>query len=486
MEVILMSLSNRLLVLALSLSLLVTLAALPGSTAASSARSASGSATHASAPPLTIMTCCCMPSGYTAAWANTTNTCYQTYHYYHTLWAKRFPRLQIKEIDVSDYPTLVAKTLLGVNAGDPPDLIGTQGQLGALVARHAVQNLDAYYKNAHITSSLFLPAMAAWAHMAGHWYAMPENSNPSQPELIYIPAHVRAAGWDPSKIPVTWDQLWTATQKVTRWDSKGNLVRIGLPVGAPSVIQINTFCGSFATYDPATSRFHANSPCIRDYFRYELRLLNFYGGLAKYTKFISGDPTYWSCSSKAYLPTGKIVFMIDAYWGGDQMDQCYDVQWALGPPPTPHGTLAERRAVSVTAQQAEIPTGAKHAQLAFDFVKFTFWDQGAVEAPTGNGFVVASQEDQWFDTLVAREAQIRAQHHYPGNPMATAVTVAKEDARLGRVFLPADVAAPIYDTQMASAWQNIEYGRASVDQALDQAQQIIDSRQRALHAQFGL
>jgi ABC-type glycerol-3-phosphate transport system substrate-binding protein len=476
----------RLLVLALGVSLLVFLSALPGSTAASSAHTAAGLAARDSAQPLTIMTCCCMPSGFTVAWQNTTNTCYQTYHYYHTLWAKRFPNLKIKEIDVSDYPSLVAKTLLGVNAGDPPDLIGTQGQLGQLVARHAVQNLDSYYERSHTTASLFLPAMAAWARMGGHWYAMPENSNPSQPELIYIPALVQAAGWDPGKIPATWDQLWTATQKVTKWDSKGNLVRIGLPVGAPSVIEINMFCGYFATYDPATTRFHANSPCIKDYFRYEQRLLTFYGGLAKYTKFISVDPTYWSCSNKAYLPTGKIVFLLDAYWGGDQMDQCYDVQWALSPPPTPHGTLAERQAVSVTAQQAEIPTGAKHAQLAFDFAKFTFWDQGVAEAPTGNGYVVAAQANQWFDTLVAREAQIRAQHHYPGNPMATAVKVAKVDAQVGRVFLPTDVAAPDYSTQMTRAWQDIEYGRASVDQALDQAQQLVDNKQRVLHAQFGM
>jgi hypothetical protein len=42
--------------------------------------------------------------------------------------------------------------------------------------------------------------------------------------------------------------------------------------------------------------------------------VDFYGGVAAYTKFISGDLSPWSCSAKAYIPTGKILFAIDAYW----------------------------------------------------------------------------------------------------------------------------------------------------------------------------
>jgi hypothetical protein len=48
------------------------------------------------------------------------------------------------------------------------------------------------------------------------------------------------------------------------------------------------------------------------------------------------------------------------------------------------------------------------------------------------------------------------------------------------------VAAPDYDTQMGRAWDLIRFGRASVDQALDQAQRLVDSQQRVLHAQFGM
>ena len=40
--------------------------------------------------------------------------------------------------------------------------------------------------------------------------------------------------------------------------------------------------------------------------------------------------------------------------------------------------------------------------------------------------------------------------------------------------------------QLGIAWQNIEYGRASVDQALDRVQQLVDAKQKVLHAQSGM
>ena len=61
-----------------------------------------------------------------------------------------------------------------------------------------------------------------------------------------------------------------------------------------------------------------------------------------------------------------------------------------------------------------------------------------------------------------------------------------QDAQLGQAYLPTDVAAPYYDQQLTRAWQQIEYGRASVDQALDQMQKLVDNQQRILHAQYGM
>ena len=466
--------------------MLATLMALPGHSAAARP--------HAATTTLTVMTNANMMAGLTpqTMTSNSLGTIASWYHYYGAMWKQKFPNVTIHETYVpgangSSVMQLEAtKTILAVNAGDPPDLVGTDNYLGLLVARHAVMNLDSFYKKAGITPSYFLPAMANFARINGHWYGMPGASGPSQGDLLYVPALVKAAGWDPNNMPRTWDQLWQATQKVTKWDSKGNLVRIGLPVGGKNDDQTNLFCGSFATFDRATARFHANAPCIKSYYRYEQRLLKFYGGIDKYSKFISGDTTVWSCSKKAYIPTGKILFAIDAYWSGGQMDTCYNVKWALAPAPTPHGTAAERAAVRTANWLMLIPRGAKHAQLAFDFIKYTIWEHGDLLGPTTNGYVRAGQGEAWASNFAKVEGQLRAKNGYAGNPMADALSkVVIPESKVGQVSVPTDVAYSYYGDQMTRAWQQIAYGRASVDQALDQVQQLVDNQQKILHAQSG-
>ena len=174
-----MSRSSRRLSLLLSLGVLVVLVALPGRTAAAPIRHAVTTAAHDDANTLTIMTNTAMFAGLTASTSSKVNTIASWYHYYHTLWQKQFPHLKIHEILVHDMSEEATKTILAVNAGNPPDIVGTDSLLGMLVARHAVMNLDAFYKRAGITPSYFLPAVAAAARLNGHWYGMPGASGPS-------------------------------------------------------------------------------------------------------------------------------------------------------------------------------------------------------------------------------------------------------------------------------------------------------------------
>ncbi len=469
---------QRILTAALSLGLLSSLtAALPNRTAASPTRD--------DANTITIMTCCGAWAGFNKA--NIAGVGIPYIGYYKELWKKKFPNLKIKELDVSD-AEIDTKIILGVNAGSPPDIVTIHSEIGELAARHALTNLDPFYQRDGVTASTFLTAMASWAQVRGHWYGIPAASGPSAGQILYIPKFVKDAGWDPNNIPRTWADLFTATQKVTTRDSKGNLQRIGEWVDGASNEAINLFCGYFATYEPKTTKFHVNSPCIKDYFRYEKKLLDFYGGVDKYTKFKSGDAGIWGgYTTKAYIPTGKVIFPRDAYWSGQQMDGYWNLDWRLAPPPTPHGKPEERVGnTSVTQWQVAIPMGAKHAQLAFEFAKFTLWDNGYVQGPTTNGFTVANQADKWAQVVVKAAADVRASKHFPGNPMSEAVKLVMSDARLSQAFAPTDVAAPYVGQQLSRAWQQIVYGRASVVQALDQAQRLIDTKQRILHAQYGM
>jgi ABC-type glycerol-3-phosphate transport system substrate-binding protein len=343
-------------------------------------------------------------------------------------------------------------------------------------------NLDDFYKDAGVDESKFLPAMAAFAKRDGHWYGMPAASNPTQGDLLFVPKQVEAAGLDPDNPPRTWDELYDASKKVVKFDSKGNLERVGYQLiydQGQLADPVNLYCGRWATYDPSTSKFSANAPCIKDFFRLQKKFADLYGGIQKYQKFYAGDPQVWSCSPKEYLTTGKVMFRVDAWWSGNQMDQCpnYKQEWRLSRAPTLTGSDDELKGVRTTAWMVAIPKGAKHPQLAFDFAKLVLWDNARKLGPTTNGAVVTDQLGDWASTLIKASNASRAKHGAEGRPMAGALKTVLSEAKVGEVARSTDPNTAYYDELLNKAWEDIAFGRKSVDDALDEAQEQIDRRQ---------
>lgn len=453
------------------------LAVAVGMVAVIGATAALGAKAQTSAEPqeLTVLTNPISIYGLTPKSLKSKNTIASWYRHYGALWRKRFPTMKINEIQTTGDQENVTKTILGVNRGDPPDLVGVHGQLPLLVARRAVENLDKYYEAAGIEPGDLLKPVADSLRFNGHWYGLPGGTNPTYGTLLSIPKFVRAAGI--KNDPVTWSALYAASKKAVKFDDKGNLVRVGLQVDLDNST-LNLYCGKPTTYDVATNTFSANAPCIKAGFAYRKKLLDLYGGVEKYTKFVSGDPSVWTCSKKAYLPSGKILFMTDAYWSGGQMDTCYDVVWKIGPIPTHAGSLSDWRGLSPGAWVLAIPRGAKNAQLAFDFVKFTIFDHGDRLGPTTNGYSRQALAAGWAKGLVAYSATVRKKNSYPGNPMAAAMKPVMLGAKLGRVPLPTSPVATYYDEQMSLAWQKVAYGKATIDDALNEAQELIDRQMK--------
>lgn len=444
---------------------------------------ADGTASPSAEPnSITLMTNPLAWGGFTPEAASGSSSISSFYKYYGTLWEKQFPGLAVKEQPVKDMAEVVAKTLLSVKAGNPPDLVVIDEDLGTMVKRGLLTNLDPYFQAAGIDGSTFLPAMKDFATVDGHWYALPAASNPSTGDILYLPAQVKKAGFDPDNPPRTWDDLWQAVQKATTFDSAGNLTR------APYDVQwdygkwsdmMNLYCGSWATYDPQTARFTANAPCMKDFFSFQKKVVDFYGGMDKWTKFYAGDPQVWSCSDDEYLNSGKYLFKIDAWWSGNQMDSCdnYKQEWRLSHAPTPTGSESELSAIRTTAWMVGIPVGAKAPQHAFDFAKFILWDHGDLLGPTTNGPVVTAQLDSWASDLTKKSTERRTASGAAGQPMQDALTMVLGEAKLGTVARPNSPNNTLYNTLIEQAWQSIAYGKMDVDQALDAAQQQLDAKQ---------
>jgi ABC-type glycerol-3-phosphate transport system substrate-binding protein len=474
---------------ALAISVLSFLVAVggPGITVSS----ASGLRPDGQSTTLTIMTSPVVWLGMTKKSSGGSNSIAAWYTYYHSIWAKDFPNVTIKEIEVPDDTTMVTKTLLGVESGNPPDLVAMHEQLPGLVERGALTNLTPYYKAAGITPSDMLAPLSNFARYGGQWYAMPGASSPTVNSLFYIPKFVQAAGISPNAVPSTWSGLMAASKKVVKFGPSHTLERVGEPVllgttDNESVAQFysigDLYCG-YEAYWNAKTGYHLNAPCLLNFARYEQQLVNLYGGWSGYQKFISGDPGPWSCSPNDYSATGKILFEETfAYWDGVQFDRCYNLQWALGPPPTQSGTSTQQSQMFQTQWFVAIPRGAKNPQLAFDFWLKTVYDNGQLTGPTTNGYVRASTAGAWWKDLVSVEAQTRAAKHFSGNPIASFVPLETKEANLANGQFAKSTIGAFVDQQIGDAWNNVMYKHESVAKAFGAAQNLVVQQE---HSQPG-
>ncbi len=425
---------------------------------------------------MTIMTNAAIISGVTPSTSHGVNSISSWYTYYQAVWAKDLPKLKIKEVQVPDVATEVTKTLLSVNAGDPPDLIGVNTALPQLVQRGAVTNLDSYYKAAGIKPSDFVPALAQYVRYNGHWYGLPGASNPTVEDLLYIPKNLAKARLDPNHVPRTFDELWAATQKVTKFGPNHTVKRIGIPVSGSNPEVESLFCGADATWD-AKGGYHANTPCLKKYFTYEKKLVDFYGGVTAYNKFASTDPGPYGCSPKYHMATGQQLFSFTAYWEGGQIDHCYNLDWALSWAPSQTGAI--NKGIRSTAWVMAVPKGAANAQAAFNFWKTTIYDNGALAGPTTNGYTRPTQAQQWDKQLTQAQAKIRSKNGYPGNPMANALKIVDKESAVATGSYPRGTFTEQYTTIMTEAWNNIAYNKSSVADALGAAQKQINSKEHA-------
>lgn len=428
---------------------------------------------------LTVMTNPTILEGLTAKSASGSNSIASWYTYYHKIWAKDFPNLKITEVNVPDEQTEITKTLLGENAGNPPDLIGLHETLPEMVQRGALMNLTPFFKKAGIKPSDFYGPMAKFARYGGKWYAMPGASNPTSADLLVVPKYLTAAGLDPNKLPRTWAGLLQASEKVTKFGPGHKLERIGEPVEAGSWNMIDQFCDGQVVWNSKTG-YQANAPCIKRFFNYEKKLTDFYGGWQNYEKFINGNPGPWSCAKNDYYATGKILLPIDAYWTGGQFDNCYNLNWQLSPGPTASGTPAGDAGMEQVAWMLAIPKGAKHPQAAFDFWLATIYQNGYLDGPTTNGYVRSSVTSKWNQYYIQAEAAKRQKAGYPGNPMGPALKMMAGETAHSKVSYPRGAFTEQYITIMTDAWNNIAFHKMSVSQALSNAQKQIDSQEKSV------
>jgi multiple sugar transport system substrate-binding protein len=282
--------------------------------------------------------------------------------------AQRFNESQTKyELIALSVPSASAdyKFLLAVAGGDPPDCMAQWNQvIPAWADEDMLMPLDSLMSPAEWADfkATAYPVVLKIGCYKDHLYGVTTGINIWG--CYYNPKHLDEAGLDPDKFPTDLDELWTWGKKLTRYDDRGNLTRMGfLPEWYQMYVPV--FGGDF--YDAAKGDTVIYTPA-------NLRALTWLAdkrkelGFDKVVRFQSmlntgGFSTEWPFIS------GQFSITVDGQWRVEQLAKfAPDLKYRTAPIPPPES--GKRFAGWSNGNFMIIPKGARHVAGAWEFIKF--------------------------------------------------------------------------------------------------------------------
>ncbi|NIA14842.1 MAG: extracellular solute-binding protein [Nitrospiraceae bacterium] len=262
-----------------------------------------------------------------------------------------------------------AKFLLAVAGGDPPDLMAQWNQVipewaenGVIMPLDRLMTLEerrAFDRDVY-------PVARRMGAYRGKLYAIPVGLD------VYACYcrldHLREAGLDPDEFPQTLEGLMDWGERLNRFDDSGRLTRLGF---LPFISQLTfpmfapAFGGGFFDWERGklTIDTPENLRALR--FLYEAREKL---GLRNVIRFYSGLADGVGSAAWPFM-SGQFSICVDGQWRVGQLAKYGGgIEYMTAPIPPPEG--GRRHAGWVGGNFLVIPTGARHTEGAWAFMKF--------------------------------------------------------------------------------------------------------------------
>lgn len=287
-------------------------------------------------------------------------------------------------------------TLLAANT--PPDLtIMRPGPLARLAPKGALMELTDFVKQAGYTREDFIPAMYDSGSVDGKLYAIPGGADYIC--MFYSKSLYKEVGLDPEKPPTSAAELIEHSKQILKKDATGEIERVGfIPETGRFVDWAFIHGGQF--YDAASGKITANHPgnlAALEWLTGYVKELDI-NKLAAFTKrpgtYEAGNP----------FSTKQSAYVFDGFWTYEALDQhSADIDYAVAYYPTVSGKPEDRKNYAISGWSYSIPTGSKHADEAWKFIRYAFMDKSAVMGyKTLNGTTMVKQFKQWEDGVRAK------------------------------------------------------------------------------------
>lgn len=361
------------------------------------------------------------------------------------------------------------KTLLDVNAGDPPNMVAVFGNEATLAEKHVLEPLTGFYRQHKITPSDFIPAAWKETLVNGVPYAFPATSNPAA-GLWYNPAAMKAAGLNPNDPPKTWAQVLADSAKAVKFGKNGAIEREGLEFGPHSVGTLfpslaDNLSGTNSLWKKVGNQWiptPVNATNIKD-MEYVKKLVAVEGGWSKLSAWLSADEGQGGPID--YLAEGKVLFDVSGFYNFLGYDKYFpSFRYKATYLPTPKGLLSEQFGNPEFSWNIAFPKGQSVANLkaAETFVLWAFDQHSYNLGPTTNGSTVLSQQKLWANELV--------QKYLPASHKYFAPELKYFSSGVVKYITAPTVTEPIalyYQTQLDDAMEAVLYGKTTPKKALE-------------------
>lgn len=354
-------------------------------------------------------------------------------------------------------PNVIQKLIAAIAAGNPPDIAMVNDyEVPQLATVDGLTALDTYFTQDGISQEGFIPFTWDSVVHEGIPYAIPGGAGAWC--LMYDKAVFREVGIDPDTLPDTpsWEQFTEWNDKLVKRDDKGGIRRVGFVPDAPGFGQFSGVLGA-TYYSEDGTKLTVNSPetvaalekwagLLPDGFSYEQ--------VSTLKSTASSDP-------QGDLAGGVVGMQGSGYWAFSAFDTYWpNLDYGIFKLPTPKGTKDEWNLYTGWTWHMSIPRGANQANEAWSFLKYGFWDHGAMLADTLNWTCVLDG----FTEFIERTRQLMG----PENRMLPYLHHFEEAQYKAAYVVPQTAVAAKLRDAMTQAVDQVLRGERAAQEALDE------------------
>ncbi|MBT2211870.1 MULTISPECIES: ABC transporter substrate-binding protein [Actinomadura] len=257
-----------------------------------------------------------------------------------------------------------------IRGGNPPDVVSsfTTDSVGQWCQSGAWQDLNPYVSKSKLDLNQFPKVVQEYTRYKGRRCAMPLLADTYG--LYYNKALMK--GEQP---PKTFTELTALAKKLTKRDPDGTIRVAGF---LPSVQYYEHQAQHLASQwgakwlTPAGKANFAGDPAFRAYLQWNKSLIDWYGynNVKKFLRSIGQE-----FESSNPFEKGQVAMAVDGEWRTKFMqEEAPNVDYGTAPAPVPDGQQARYGGGFVIGTVIGIPRGAKHAQAAWEFVRYLTTD----------------------------------------------------------------------------------------------------------------